>query len=76
MPLISVILPTYNTKEFLLKRSIDSVLNQEGFSDFEIILIDDGSDEIYKNSFEAIAYLDPRIKFIEVENGGDRELEI
>lgn len=70
MPLISVILPTYNTEEYLLRRSINSVLKQEDFSDFEIILIDDGSDEVYKNSFKTITDLDTRIKFIEVENGG------
>ena len=39
---ISVILSVYNTPFTLVKRAIDSVLNQE-YSDFELIIIDDGS---------------------------------
>ena len=42
--LISVIIPTFNRK-LLLKRAIESILNQDttiGF-DWEIIIIDDGS---------------------------------
>lgn len=38
---LSVIIPVYNTFE-VLPRCIDSVLNQ-GFADFELILVDDGS---------------------------------
>ena len=34
----------YNTTFFLIKRAIDSVLNQD-FQDFELIIIDDGSKE-------------------------------
>jgi glycosyltransferase involved in cell wall biosynthesis len=39
---ISVLLAVYNTDFFLVKRAIDSVLNQD-FTDFELIIIDDGS---------------------------------
>jgi glycosyltransferase involved in cell wall biosynthesis len=41
MPLVSVIIPSYNHRRFLVKR-IESVLNQT-FDDFEILLIDDHS---------------------------------
>jgi glycosyltransferase involved in cell wall biosynthesis len=39
---ISVIMSVYNTPFVLVKRAIDSVLNQD-FTDFEFIIIDDGS---------------------------------
>lgn len=42
MPKFSVIIPVYNVEEYL-RECVDSVINQKDFSDFEIILIDDGS---------------------------------
>ena len=43
MPYISVIVPVYNA-ESTLKKCIDSILVQD-FTDFEVILIDDGSQD-------------------------------
>lgn len=40
-PKITVIVPVYNVAE-LLPRCIDSLLNQK-FTDYELLLIDDGS---------------------------------
>ncbi len=40
-PLFTVIIPTFNRKDFL-KIAVDSVLDQT-FDDFELIIIDDGS---------------------------------
>lgn len=40
-PKISVIVPVYNVEKYL-RRCIDSILAQT-FSDFELLLIDDGS---------------------------------
>ncbi len=57
-PRISVLLPVYNAGKYLVE-AIDSVLAQT-FTDFEIILINDGSTD---NSVEiAESYSDPRIK--------------
>lgn len=41
MPKISVIVPVYNVEKYL-NRCVDSILNQT-FTDFELILVDDGS---------------------------------
>jgi glycosyltransferase involved in cell wall biosynthesis len=42
-PCVSVIIPTFN-RAWCLARAIDSVLNQS-FSDFELIVVDDGSSD-------------------------------
>lgn len=67
-PLISVIIPIYNSEQYL-RKCIDSVLNQT-FADFELLLIDDGSiDNSRKicNDYEA---KDSRVKVITKTNGG------
>ena len=42
-PLVSVIIPTYN-RGWIVKEAIDSVFEQD-FSDYELIVVDDGSDD-------------------------------
>lgn len=60
MPEVSVVMPVYNSEKFL-KESIESVLTQT-FTDFEFIIIDDGSTD---NSVEIIkSYNDSRIRLI------------
>ena len=61
---LSVIMPVYNTKEEYLTAAIESVLAQS-FSDFELLIVDDGSDE---ECLECIKrYDDQRIKIIRNE---------
>ena len=43
MPWVSIIIPTYNRRDFL-REAIRSVLEQS-FRDFELIVVDDGSDD-------------------------------
>jgi glycosyltransferase involved in cell wall biosynthesis len=64
----SVVLPAYNTPPDILRRAIDSVLNQT-YPYFELIIVDDGSEP----SLEPIVreYTDERIIFIQhPENHG------
>lgn len=66
MDLISVIMPVYNSQDSV-KNSIDSVLKQE-YSNFELIVIDDGSTDNTKNIVKNIN--DPRIRYLYQDNFG------
>ncbi len=62
-PLISVVMPTYN-RASLLPRSIESIMYQT-FTDFEFIIVDDGSTDESVELIKAYQQLDPRIKLIQ-----------
>ena len=59
---ISVIIPIYNTEEYI-EECILSIVNQT-FSDFEVICIDDGSTDDTLNILNRFASEDDRIKII------------
>ena len=65
---ISVIIPVYNT-ECYLSRCIESVLNQS-FTDFELLLIDDGSKDNSGAICDAYAKKDGRVRVFHKENRG------
>ena len=64
----SVIVPIYKVEEYL-RTCIESVLNQT-FSDFELILVDDGSPDKCPEICDEYAKRDERIKVVHKENGG------
>lgn len=66
--MISVIVPVYNTEK-LLGKCIESVLKQT-YTNFELILIDDGSSDTSGVICDSYAYEDERIKVIHIENSG------
>jgi len=61
-PTVSVIIPTYNRAN-LISRAIRSVLNQT-YSDFELIIIDDGSTDNTEDIIRQFQEKDKRIKYI------------
>ena len=65
-PQVSVLLPVYNAQDYL-RESIDSILNQS-FTDFELIIINDGSTDHSKEIIDS--YTDPRITLIDQDNAG------
>ncbi|MGN1420916.1 MAG: glycosyltransferase family 2 protein [Eubacterium sp.] len=67
-PLISVIVPVYNTEKYL-DRCVESIVNQT-YNNLEIILVDDGSPDNSPAMCNAWAEKDSRIKVIHKENGG------
>lgn len=43
-PAFSIVVPTYNRAD-MLRRAVESALNQEGYDDYEILVVDDRSDD-------------------------------
>lgn len=66
MPEISVILPVFNSEEFIGK-AIESVLAQT-FEDFELIIVNDGSTDSSKEIIDSFS--DERIRIISQSNQG------
>jgi glycosyltransferase involved in cell wall biosynthesis len=69
-PAVSVVIPAYNAERFL-RESLDSVLRQT-FSDFELIVVDDGSTDATPEILKQYARLDSRIRtHALLPNGGE-----
>ncbi len=69
MPKFSVIIPMYNVEDYI-EKCILSVLNQT-FTDFEIIVVDDGATDKSAERAEKLAQANPqKIKLIHQENQG------
>lgn len=66
--LISVIIPVYNTAEFL-DECIQSIVHQT-YPDLQIVLVDDGSTDRSPKICDEWARRDPRICVIHKQNGG------
>lgn len=68
MPAITIVVPIYNTEQYL-PCCIDSILSQS-FTDFELLLIDDGSTDGSSQICDSYAEKDNRIRVFHKENGG------
>ena len=64
----SVIVPIYNVEEYI-ERCIDSILSQT-FTDFEVILVDDGSPDNCPKICDDYGKKDKRVRVIHKPNGG------
>lgn len=67
-PLVSVIVPVYNTEHFL-RACLDSITGQT-LRDIEIICINDGSTDASKSILAEYAQRDERIRIIDQQNMG------
>ena len=68
MCLLSVVVPVYKTETFL-RKCIDSILAQS-FTDFELILVDDGSPDTCPAICDEYAGQSDRVRVIHKPNGG------
>lgn len=66
--LVSIITPIYNGAKYV-RETIDSVLNQT-YTDWEMIVVDDGSKDESANIINEYVQRDNRIKLLQQANGG------
>jgi glycosyltransferase involved in cell wall biosynthesis len=67
-PRVRVILPTYN-RAFVVAEAVQSVVDQT-FTDWELLIIDDGSTDETRNVLKQIRERDDRIHVLHQNNGG------
>lgn len=65
---ISIVIPIYNAEKYL-EECLDSILRQT-FSDFEVVMVDDGSQDCSSAICMRYAEADERFVYIYKENGG------
>ena len=65
VPAVSVVIPTFNRAD-MVGQAIDSVL-QQSFTDFEIVVVDDGSTD--DTEVRILEYGD-RVRYVKTNNGG------
>lgn len=68
MPKVSVIVPVYNVEQYI-HRCVDSILNQT-FTDFELILINDGSTDNSGKFCDEYTKVDSKVHVIHQKNSG------
>ena len=69
MAQVSIIVPVYQVEKYI-RKCIESIQAQT-FSDFELILVDDGSKDASGKICDEYAKKDDRIKVIHKKNGWD-----
>lgn len=65
---LSIVVPIFNVEKYLPK-CLDSILNQS-FTNFELILVNDGSTDNSKSICESYEKMDSRILLLNKDNGG------
>ena len=64
-PEITVIIPSYNVKEYI-EECLESLKNQT-FTDFEVLCVDDGSNDGTADIIKEYAVSDPRFQYVSMD---------
>lgn len=67
-PQVSIIMPTYN-RRYIIERAIDSI-RQQSFKSWELIIVDDGSQDGTQDLVANIASHDKRIRYEPLKKNG------
>ena len=67
-PEITVIIPSYNVKEYI-EECLES-LKKQTFTDFEVLCVDDGSDDRTVDIIKEYAVSDPRFQYVGMDHCG------
>lgn len=67
-PRVSVVLPVYNGEPYV-RQALDSLLAQT-FGAFEILVVDDGSDDATNAIVSQVASTDPRVRLLHQQHAG------
>ena len=68
-PELSIIIPVYNGQDYIL-RCLDSILRQQGASQYEIIVVNDGSTDDTTKILSAVTEIYPNVTVINQANAG------
>lgn len=68
MDKVSILVPVYNSSEYL-KKCVESILNQT-YENIELVLVDDGSTDSSRDIIEEFKNKDNRVKPVFIENNG------
>lgn len=68
MAKVSIVVPVYNVEKYL-RKCVESIINQT-FSDLEIILVDDGAEDMSGKMCDDFGDKDSRIRVLHKKNGG------
>ena len=71
MVAISIIMPVYNSEKYI-EKTINSILSQS-YSNFELLLIDDGSKDESGMICDKYAAKDERVQVVHKKNEGRRK---
>ena len=67
-PLFSIVIPVYNSEKYL-RRCLDSIQDQT-YTDYEVILVDDGCKDSSPQICDEYATKDERFMVFHYQNGG------